>query len=204
MSFRQSLQNFMHWPLKAAIFATWLPAVIFFNDHVGDVTWITGASMYPYFNGDFHENMKQDICWTRRWKPTQELKRGMIVSFRYAQALLSSLRFYSHFYRSPFHPEVFALKRVVAMEGDTIVTRAPYPIPKVQIPANHVWVEGDNPDVNKTLDSNTYGPIPLDLIEGRVTHILWPWKRSGALRWEEFNSKRVIRRRADQADPWNY
>jgi mitochondrial inner membrane protease subunit 2 len=83
-----------------------------------------------------------------------------------------------------------------------VYTRAPCPLPTVQIPVNHVWVEGDNRD--KSLDSNSYGPIPMTLIQGKLTHVLWPWRSSGAIRWKEFKGKtRVIRGRRQDAPNWS-
>ena len=106
--------------------------------------------------------------------------------------------------RSPNHPEVTAIKRVIALEGDRVYTRAPCPVPVVQVPANHVWVEGDNKDGRKSLDSNHYGPIPLNLISGRVTHILMPWNSSGRIRWEDFKARtRVIKGKREDAPGWN-
>lgn len=85
-----------------------------------------------------------------------------------------------------------------------MITRAPCPVPKVQIPLNHVWVEGDNRDPAKSLDSNTYGPVPLNLIQGRVTHILSPLSKFGEIRWWEFKGKtRVIRGRREEAPRWD-
>jgi len=38
------------------------------------------------------------------------------------------------------------------------------------------WVEGDN--AAESLDSQSaYGPVHLGLLEGRVTHIVWPPRR---------------------------
>ena len=111
--------------------------------------------------------------------------------------MLTSIR------RSPSHPEVLVIKRIIALEGDKVYTRAPCPLPIVPIPANHVWVEGDNRDGRKSLDSNHYGPIPISLITGKVTHILWPWNSSGAIRWWEFKGKtRVIKGRREDAPQW--
>jgi len=62
-------------------FATWIPALIFVNSHVAELSWIKGASMYPYLNTDFHRNKKQDMCINWKWKPAEGLQRGMIVSF---------------------------------------------------------------------------------------------------------------------------
>ncbi|KAF8862572.1 LexA/Signal peptidase [Acephala macrosclerotiorum] len=176
------IHDFIYW---AFTFATWIPAVIFFNGHVGEVTWINGVSMYPFLNTRFNEGLSKDVCWTSKWSPTTNLKRGMIVSFR-----------------SPTNPESIAVKRIIALEGDTVFTRAPYPLPTVQIPHNHIWVEGDNRDANKTLDSNTYGPLPISLIQGKITHVLWPWKSIGPIHWQEFKGRtRVIKRRNDDNTP---
>lgn len=100
--------------------------------------------------------------------------------------------------RSPNHPEKLAIKRIIALEGDVVYTRAPCPHPAVQIPISHVWVEGDNRD--KSLDSNSYGPIPISLIQGKITHVLLPWKSSGPIHWRQFKGKtRVIRGRREDA-----
>jgi inner membrane protease subunit 2 len=62
-------------------FATWLPAFIFFNSHVAELSWINGASMYPYLNTDYNKNLKRDLCLNWKWKPLDGLRRGMIVTF---------------------------------------------------------------------------------------------------------------------------
>ncbi|KAF4632284.1 hypothetical protein G7Y89_g5847 [Cudoniella acicularis] len=183
----KSGQFFRSFSYKLFIFGTWIPAVIFFNDHVGEVTRINGASMYPYLNTGFNESNKKDLCWVNKMSPTKHLQRGMLVSFW-----------------SPYHPDVLAIKRVIAVEGDRVVTRAPYPITIADVPAGHIWVEGDNRDGNKTLDSNHYGPIPLNLVQGKITHVLWPWSSFGAIRWWEFKGRtRVLRGRKETALQWD-
>lgn len=106
--------------------------------------------------------------------------------------------------RSPEHPEVEAVKRVIALEGDTVFTRAPYPYPYAVVPEGHVWVEGDGGHAGKlTLDSNTFGPISMNLITGRVTHVLWPWKSAGRINWWEWRPKtKVIRARKMERLVW--
>ena len=66
--------------------------------------------------------------------------------------------------RSPNHPNVVAVKRVIALEGDVVVTNPPYPFPREEVPVGHVWVEGDAENREKSLDSNYYGPVSLDRI----------------------------------------
>lgn len=103
-------------------------------------------------------------------------------------------------HRSPYRPEVLSIKRVIALEGDTVYTRAPYPYSTAVVPLNHVWVEGDNKDGNKTLDSNHYGPIAMPLIIGKVTYILWPWNSFGYMPWWQFKGRtRVIEGSRDRA-----
>lgn len=77
-----------------------------------------------------------------------------------------------------------AVKRVIALEDDIVQTRPPFPDPYVRVPRGHVWVEGDGGE-GKSLDSNTYGPVSVGLVTGRVTHILLPWRKAGKVRWWE-------------------
>ncbi|KAJ0818371.1 putative signal peptidase I [Helianthus annuus] len=59
------------------------------------------------------------------------------------------------------------------MPGDWI--SVPFSYDVVKIPEGYCWVEGDNP--TDSLDYRSFGPIPLGLIRGRVTHILWSPQR---------------------------
>ncbi len=54
------------------------------------------------------------------------------------------------------------IKRVIALEGDTVMTKSPYPFPRETVPAGHVWVEGEHPEGTRhSNDSNLYGPVSL-------------------------------------------
>jgi inner membrane protease subunit 2 len=177
------------------VIATWVPAVIFFNENVGEVTQINGPSMYPYLNTSYNESMSKDICWVNKWKPTSKMQRGMLITFRYFSSSVFRIS-HADLNRSPSNPESLAIKRIIALPEDRVITRAPYPTPIADIPANHVWVEGDNKDGTKTLDSNYYGPISMSLIEGRVTRVLWPWRSAGPIQWQEFKGRtKVIKRK---------
>lgn len=53
-----------------------------------------------------------------------------------------------------------AIKRVVALAGDTVETKKPYPFPEETVPVGHVWVEGEHPESDRwSSDSNYYGPV---------------------------------------------
>jgi inner membrane protease subunit 2 len=181
------------------VIASWIPAAIFFKDNVGAIGEVGGESMYPYLNPTFNQGFAKDLCWISKRRPATNLQRGMIVTFWYVypwQSRIGSLHICPC--RSPSHPEVLSIKRVIALPGDKVITKAPHPYPTAVVPVNHIWVEGDNKDGRKTLDSNHYGPISMGLITGRVTYILRPWK--GQVRWWEFEgSRRVLKGRIEEA-----
>lgn len=77
------------------------------------------------------------------------------------------------------------MKRIVALEGDLVRPREPHHQPAIRVPKGHMWVEGDAGSDRESLDSNTYGPISTRLVTGRLTHILYPWKKFGRIRWWE-------------------
>ncbi|EFX02699.1 mitochondrial inner membrane protease subunit [Grosmannia clavigera kw1407] len=147
--------------------ATWLPVAVWFNSAVVEVTRIEGPSMHPFLNSHFGESLERDWVLNCKLYAQEGLQRGMIV-----------------FLRSPVHPEVVSVKRVIGLEGDVVQTRRPYPTAYVRVPAGHVWVEGDAGE-GRSLDSNTYGPVSIGLVTGRLSHILLPLNKAGLVRWWE-------------------
>lgn len=89
-------------------------------------------------------------------------------------------------YRSPANPSHIAIKRVVGLPGDRITTREPCMKPSQIVPFNHVWLEGDAKDPKRSLDSNTYGPVSISLITGRVMGVLYPHFRW--MRWSDWEN----------------
>ncbi len=65
---------------------------------------------------------------------------------------------------SPKYPEKMAVKRIIALEGDTVYPDDSYPFEKQRVPIGHVWVEGENPDSRNNIDSHRYGPVIYTLI----------------------------------------
>ena len=74
------------------------------------------------------------------------------------------------------------MKRITALEGDLVRGRNH---PTICVPKGHIWVEGDAGTDRESVDSNTYGPISKRLVTGRLTHIIYPFKKFGAIRWWE-------------------
>ncbi len=93
-------------------------------------------------------------------------------------------------YRSPTRPEILAVKRVIALEGDSVRTKSPYPFAEERVPPGHVWLEGDHAE---SIDSNTYGPVPVALLVGKVKGVFWPWSKAGWIRWQDWRGSGRVR-----------
>jgi len=63
------------------------------------------------------------------------------------------------------------IKRIVAREGDIVQPRD-LSREMVTIPRGHCWIEGDNAE--RTMDSNDYGPVPMGLVIGSASRVIWP------------------------------
>lgn len=74
----------------------------------------------------------------------------------------------------------FSTSTLPTASEDTLPPRTLQPI---VLPYNHIWLEGDNPDPTKTLDSHTYGPISMSMITGKVAARL-------ELRWKDSSHSR--------------
>ncbi|EGS21417.1 mitochondrial inner membrane protease subunit-like protein [Thermochaetoides thermophila DSM 1495] len=171
---RSFARQFAHYLIR---YATWIPPLIWFNTYVAEVTFIRGPSMYPYFNPQYNESLKKDLCLVWKLYAQEGLARGMVVTFR-----------------NPYDPRKITVKRIVGLEGDVVRTRAPYPYEFATIPEGHVWVEGDNGD--RSQDSNHYGPISVRLITGKVTHVLSPLSRAGRVKWWDHPLRPGVHRRS--------
>lgn len=88
--------------------------------------------------------------------------------------------------RSPGNSSHVAVKRVIGLPGDRITTREPCMKATQIVPYNHVWLEGDAEDPGRSMDSNTYGPVSISLISGRVIGVLTP--RMRWLDWTKWES----------------
>ena len=148
---------------------------IFFLAHfcqtrIGTIHGCAGPSMLPTLS------VRGDLVYcSRYYRRGRGIKVGDVIEIRH-----------------PMMPEAGAIKRVVGMPGD-FVLRDPLveEIPgegggMLQVPEGHCWIIGDN--VGSSRDSRFYGPIPLALVQGKVTRKLWPW---GERKRIENNLKRV-------------
>ncbi|PQE22911.1 mitochondrial inner membrane protease subunit 2 protein [Rutstroemia sp. NJR-2017a BBW] len=107
---------------------------------------------------------------------------------------LTEFTYYSFALVSWVPAVIFFNDHVAAFQFVNGPSIAPYPYPYADVPAGHVWLEGDNAGPNKSLDSNHYGPISMSLITGQLKYIVWPRSSFGHIRWWEFKGKtRVIK-----------
>ncbi|OJD15437.1 signal peptidase I [Emergomyces pasteurianus Ep9510] len=142
--------------------------LVLLSDHVVQVMWVNGPSMTPCLNEGYGEtHLVKDMILVKKWEPARSLRRGMVVTFP-----------------SHLNPSQTTIKRIIALPGDRVIPRNRTEASAHIVPWNHVWVEGDVADAKKTMDSNTYGPVSMSLISGRVMCVLWP--RMRMLRWADW------------------
>ncbi|OAX43857.1 LexA/Signal peptidase, partial [Rhizopogon vinicolor AM-OR11-026] len=141
----------------------WLPLGLGFTQYFYTVKTIRGRSMQPTLNPD--TSGWDDIVVFDRYAihSGEPIGKGDIVALR-----------------DPIDSRKMIVKRIIAVAGDVIKTLPPYPDAEVVVPEGHVWVEGDEPF--RTLDSNKFGPVPLALLDSKLTYIIWPLDRIGPLR----------------------
>ncbi|KAM3258928.1 hypothetical protein ACQJBY_050599 [Aegilops geniculata] len=124
------------------------------SDRYFSVAAVRGASMHPTFEGTTGEYaLVERLCLER-----YDISRGDVVTFV-----------------TPVDHQRKAIKRVIGLPGDWISVPETKEIRK--IPEGHCWLEWDNGSVSQ--DSRAYGPVPLGLVQGRVTHVVWPPRKIG-------------------------
>lgn len=158
---------------------------------------VTGPSMRPTINSgcvsEDDDHYSPTWVLVQNWMPDRyrdsqrRIARGETIRGKYERGQLVV-------YHTPHDPEKVALKRVVALPGDTVVPLpgyngddTPNPDPVV-IPYNHLWVEGDINDRKKSVDSNYFGPISQHLVKGRVIAMWSPWWNIFGIRAPDTNT----------------
>ena len=122
------------------------------NKYVISFVETEGPSMQPTFNDS-------SVALIDRFffKHFSELKRGDIIVAT-----------------SPIDSKTQICKRVLHLPGDVKEIDNGFFTEHFKIPANHVWIEGDNK--KNSFDSRNHGPLPIELIQGKVVYSLYPFK----------------------------
>ncbi|KAI9330286.1 mitochondrial inner membrane protease subunit 1 [Obelidium mucronatum] len=128
-----------------------LCVVLLFHRHVGEATACEGPSMLPTLNAAGDWVLVAAVAPARK----QSLRVGDVVAAR-----------------SPLHANRAVCKRVLGVPGDVVLRDPSVSLETVRVPPGHVWLQGDN--LSHSIDSRTYGPLPMGLIKGKVVCKLWP------------------------------
>ncbi|WZZ29778.1 mitochondrial inner membrane protease subunit 2-like [Brassica napus] len=124
------------------------------SDRFCSVVPVRGDSMSPTFNPQRDSYLDDYVLVDKFCLKDYKFARGDVVVFS-----------------SPSHYKERYIKRIVGIPGEWISSTEDV----IRVPEGHCWVEGDNKA--SSLDSRTFGPIPLGLIQGRVTRVVWPPQR---------------------------
>ncbi|KAM0938902.1 putative signal peptidase I [Dioscorea sansibarensis] len=155
-------QNFLWQLTKRTVTGALIGVTI--SDRYMTVSAVRGSSMYPTFQttpATFPGSLKGDLVLAERFcLERYKFSLGDVIIFQ-----------------APDNHKKNLVKRLIALPGQWI--QIPESSEMLKIPEGHCWVEGDNSACS--LDSRSFGPIPLGLVKGRVTHVIWPPHRIGAI-----------------------
>ncbi|KAK4471914.1 hypothetical protein MN116_005297 [Schistosoma mekongi] len=130
-----------------------------YHSLLGTVVYCEGVSMQPTVNhGDYLVVERLSIV-------SGHIKRGDVVIAGQRKKFDTT----------------HVLKRVKGLGDDRITfwDNSHWEIITKQVPRGHVWLEGDN--ASQSLDSRSYGPVPISHLEYKVLLRVWPLKQFGRL-----------------------
>ncbi|RLN88339.1 hypothetical protein BBJ28_00000673 [Nothophytophthora sp. Chile5] len=154
----------MGWWQTAAKTALWLPVGVTVNALVVSLASVKGRSMQPTLNEGLSQDAVRDRVLLDKFsiQMRHRFTRGDVVVLA-----------------SPEAPGQFLIKRLMALEGDLVTDRKGR---HRMVPVGKCWVEGDNSTFSD--DSDTFGPVPLALIDSRVVAVVWPPSQMKLVRTE--------------------
>ncbi len=185
-----------------------LCAFVWFRDQYVEIQRVSGSSMAPTLNPTTDETGSVERVFMRPYVERLWQKQDDEEDYRYGVQRGDVVMFWK-----PHKPEEISIKRVVAIEGDTVYPARGYALKpstsetrvqgspdgladhdpdavlegepgKVVVPYGHIWVEGDN--WRKSWDSNDFGPISRGLLLGKAFGVWRSW-----LRIEEIGDGRI-------------
>jgi len=139
-------------------FVKWAAGLYLVHEYVCEVAYTKGPSMIPTFNREGDVVLVDHVS-----RQLKTLERGDVVIAV-----------------CPYEPRKLVCKRLLALEGDA----CPPPTHGTNqglktVPKGHVWLQGDN--LGNSTDSRNYGPVPYNLLRGRVFFKVWPVSEAGPI-----------------------
>jgi inner membrane protease subunit 1 len=124
--------------------------------HVLTLVQMYGPSMMPTLAQEGEVCVEYTLGFQLRG--LRSLERGQLITFY-----------------SPLDPSRMVVKRLAGLPGDIMCVdptgqKAPSD-QHVVVPANHLWVIGDNAAWSR--DSREYGPVPVKLMRGTIVARVW-------------------------------
>ncbi|OQS06275.1 mitochondrial inner membrane protease subunit [Thraustotheca clavata] len=152
----------------ARVALTYIPIGLAFNALVLSFGRVEGRSMQPTLNPS---DTDRELVLLDKF--------SVQVAHRVARGDVIVLK-------SPSDPSELLTKRLIAIEGDWVEGRSGR---RVVVPAGKCWIEGDNGELSD--DSNSFGCVPMALIEARVAAVVWPLNHLRVIR-NQYPENRII------------
>ncbi|KAG5718594.1 hypothetical protein E4T56_gene16556 [Termitomyces sp. T112] len=141
----------------------WGCAIHLVSQYIGRPSFMYGPSMLPTLGGEGEIVIEDRLSY---WLNPQ-LSRGELAILQ-----------------SPRAPGGIICKRIIGLPGDIVCVdptgRYAPSTEHVIVPNGHVWIAGDNAD--NSIDSRTYGPVSMSLIQGRLRARIWPLTKATIFR----------------------
>lgn len=203
---RRNTQNFARYVAWTTHGVLILCGMLWVRDHYVDFQHVRGASMAPTLNPTVHETGEEDSVIMRPYKMAGGRRKGTDNDVRRGDVIT---------FWKPHRPEEISIKRIVAVEGDTVYPQRGYAIEPNTCRDRLLGLPDGlpDPDVDAitapkdergkvvvpyghvwiegdnwrcSLDSNDFGPISKGLILGKA---IWVWRTW--FRFEEVGDGRI-------------
>ncbi|KAI6215749.1 Signal peptidase I [Aphelenchoides besseyi] len=156
MSVWSRIRPQLNWTIVRNSFYLYCGSYLFVK-HVGELIICKGSSMVPsLYDGDIVIGEKLSV-------KRGDLKAGDVVCSV-----------------NPADSHQLLCKRIVHGPTEVIEYPQEYEFPLKRVPLGHCFLVGDNQtSMDFSKDSRIMGPVPLGLVQVRLTYRLWPLSRAG-------------------------
>lgn len=122
-----------------------------------DITTVDGLCLQPI-------SRPEEVASDRSWVLVRKYSVRVLGKFNRGDVL---------YLRSPEDPNSHLVRRLIGLEGDWMSEQGELQ----KVPQGHCWLEGST--LKGTQRHCTSCVVPLALLEGRVSHVIWPLSNFG-------------------------